>query len=71
MRAEKGGYVENKVQIMDKVKKGDILFVQYDAFGKKIKEYITDNDGVVASIKDYPYSEPGDSLGRVIYTNNK
>lgn len=56
---------------MEQVKKGDILFVQYDAFGNKIKEYITENDGIVASIKDYPYSEPGDSLGRVIYMNKK
>ncbi len=66
IRAEKGGFVEAKVKVKDKVKKDDILFVQYDAFGKVIKEYKSPNSGVVASVKDYPYSEPGDSLGRVI-----
>ncbi len=66
IRAERGGFVENKVDVMDKVKKGDVLFVQYDAFGKVVGEYKSPQDGVVASVKDYPFSEPGDSLGRVI-----
>lgn len=66
IRAEKGGYVENKVKIMDKVKEGDLMFVQYDSFGNIVKEYKSPNSGIVVSIKDYPYSEPGDSLGRVI-----
>ncbi|MGL5089228.1 MAG: M14 family metallopeptidase [Cetobacterium sp.] len=71
IRAEKGGFVEAKVKVMDKVKKNDVLFVQYDAFGNMVKEYKSPNSGVVASIKDYPYSEPGDSLGRVIeYDSN-
>ena len=71
IRAEKGGFVETKVNVMDKVKKGDILFTQYDAFGKVLKNYEAPNDGVVASIKDYPFSEPGDSLGRVIEYDSK
>jgi predicted deacylase len=66
VRAEKGGFVENKVKVMDQVKKDDVLFIQYDSFGNVVKEYKSPNDGVVASVKDYPYSEPGDSLGRVI-----
>lgn len=70
VRAEKGGYVENKVKVMDKVKAGDILFVQYDSFGKIVQEYKSPNTGVVASVKDYPYSEPGDTLGRVIEYDN-
>ncbi|MGL5279047.1 MAG: M14 family metallopeptidase [Cetobacterium sp.] len=71
IRAEKGGFVEAKVNVMDKVKKGDILFTQYDAFGKVLKNYEAPNDGVVASVKDYPFSEPGDSLGRVIEYDSK
>ncbi|MGL5355521.1 MAG: M14 family metallopeptidase [Cetobacterium sp.] len=71
IRAEKGGFVEAKVKVMDKVKKDDILFIQYDTFGNIVKEYKSPNSGVVASVKDYPYSEPGDSLGRVIeYDSN-
>ncbi|MGL4642656.1 MAG: succinylglutamate desuccinylase/aspartoacylase family protein [Cetobacterium sp.] len=66
IRAEKGGFVEAKVKVMDKVNKDDVLFVQYDAFGNVVKEYKSPNTGIVASVKDYPYSEPGDSLGRVI-----
>ncbi|WP_297596745.1 succinylglutamate desuccinylase/aspartoacylase family protein [uncultured Cetobacterium sp.] len=66
VRAEKGGYVENKVKIMDNVKEGDLMFIQYDSFGNIVQEYKSPNSGVVVSIKDYPYSEPGDSLGRVI-----
>ncbi|MGL4976818.1 MAG: M14 family metallopeptidase [Cetobacterium sp.] len=66
IRAQKGGFVEAKVKVMDKVKKDDVLFVQYDTFGNVVMEYKSPNTGVVASIKDYPYSEPGDSLGRVI-----
>lgn len=69
VRAEKGGYVENKVEIMDKVNKGDLVFVQYDAFGKIIKEYKTPDAGVVTNLKDYPFAEPGDSLVRVLYYN--
>lgn len=71
IRAEKGGFVESKVGVMDKVKKGDILFIQYDAFGKVLKKYESPNEGVVASVKDYPFSEPGDSLGRVIEYDSK
>ena len=70
IRAENGGFVEAKVGVKDKVEKGDTLFVQYDAFGKVIKEYKSPNTGIVASVKDYPYSEPGDSLGRIIEYNN-
>lgn len=71
LRTEKGGYVESKVKINDNVKKGDILFVQYDNLGNKIKEYITPDDGVIASLRDYPFAEPGDSLGRVIFYDGK
>ena len=67
IRAEKGGYVESKVQINEKVKKGQVLFAQYDGLGNIVKEYTSDKDGIVASLKDYPFSEPGDSLARVIY----
>lgn len=66
IRAEKGGYVEPKVELLDKVNEGDILYVQYDAFGKVIKEYKSPNSGVVVSLKEYPLCEPGDSLARVI-----
>lgn len=66
IKSKKGGFVENKVSIMDKVKKDDVLFIQYDAFGKVVEKYKAPNDGVVASVKDYPFSEPGDTLGRVI-----
>lgn len=69
IRAEKGGYIEPKVKLMDKVNKGDLVYVQYDAFGKKIKEYFAVNSGVVVSLKDYPLCEPGDSLIRVIEYN--
>ena len=71
IRAEKGGYIENKVKVLDKVNEGDILFIQYDSFGNVVKEYKSPNTGIVASVKDYPYSEPGDSLGRVIEYNSK
>ncbi|MGL4988222.1 MAG: M14 family metallopeptidase [Cetobacterium sp.] len=70
IRAEKGGFVEAKVKVLDKVKKDDVLFIQYDKFGKIIKEYKSPNAGIVASVINYPYTEPGDSLGRVIEYNS-
>ncbi|MGL6166948.1 MAG: M14 family metallopeptidase [Fusobacteriaceae bacterium] len=67
LRTERGGYVESKIKLNDTVKKGEVLFVQYDSLGNKIKEYTASSNGVVASLKDYPFAEPGDSLGRVIF----
>lgn len=71
LRADRGGYVESNVKINDSVKKGDVLFVQYDGMGNKVQEYVSPDNGIVASLRDYPFAEPGDSLGRVIYYNEK
>lgn len=69
IKAEKGGFIEPHIKLLNKVSKGDLLFTQYDSFGKKIKEYFSPISGIVVSIKNYPYSTPGDSLGRIIEYN--
>lgn len=67
IRSEKGGFVETQVELMQEVKKGEVIAIQYDTFGMKVAEYKAPVDGLVASLKKYPLSEPGESLGRIIY----
>ncbi|MGR7920080.1 succinylglutamate desuccinylase/aspartoacylase family protein [Zobellella denitrificans] len=67
VRAEFGGFVVPKVQLLDKVKKGDLMFVQYDAFGHEVKQYHSPADGVVVQIIQNPMAESGSQLGSVVY----
>lgn len=71
INAKSGGYVEPHKNLLDKVKKGDLLFTQYDRFGNKINEYYSPVDGILTSKKLYPYSEVEDELAQVIYYDPK
>ncbi|MEJ2763594.1 succinylglutamate desuccinylase/aspartoacylase family protein [Photobacterium sp. MCCC 1A19761] len=65
--AERGGFVVPKVDVLDQVKKGDLMFVQYDAFGEIAKEYHSPADGLVIQVVQTPMAEAGSQLGSVVY----
>lgn len=67
VRAEFGGFVVPKVKLLDKVKKGDLMFVQYDAFGHVVMRYTSPNDGIVVQVIQNPMAESGMQLGSVYY----
>ncbi|MDX1301427.1 succinylglutamate desuccinylase/aspartoacylase family protein [Photobacterium sp.] len=65
--AEHGGFVVPKVKVLDTVKKGDLMFVQYSAFGEQIKEYNSPADGLVIQVVQNPMAEAGSQLGSIAY----
>lgn len=67
VRAEFGGFVVPRVKLLDKVTKGDLMFVQYDAFGHEVKRYTSPNDGVVIQVIQNPMAESGSQLGSIVY----
>lgn len=67
--AENGGFVVPKVAMMSRVEIGDILFVQYDAFGHIVREYESPAAGILVQVIQTPMAEAGTQLGAVVYFN--
>jgi predicted deacylase len=67
--AEHGGFVVPKVKLLDKVKKGDLMFVQYDAFGHIVGNYTSPDDGIVVQVLQAPMAEAGRQLGAIVFYN--
>lgn len=65
--AEFGGFVVPEIKVLDKVKKGDLMFTQYDAFGHVAKQYTSPADGLVIQVIQNPMAEAGMQLGSVVY----
>ena len=67
--AENGGFIVPNVEMMSDVDAGDILFVQYDAFGHIVNEYESPVSGVLVQVIQTPMAEAGTQLGAVVYYN--
>lgn len=67
--AEHGGFIVPKTQLMANVKKGDLLFVQYGAFGDIVAEYTSPADGIVAQVVQNPMAEAGTQLAAIVFFN--
>lgn len=67
--AEHGGFVVPQVELLDEVKKGDLMFVQYDAFGNIVGNYTSPEDGIVVQVLQAPMAEAGRQLGAIVYYN--
>ncbi|WP_098415001.1 succinylglutamate desuccinylase/aspartoacylase family protein [Vibrio sp. ES.051] len=65
--AERGGFVVPKVRVLDHVKEGDLMFIQYGAFGEIVKEYKSPVDGLVLQVVQTPMAEAGTQLGAIAY----
>ena len=69
VHAEHGGFVVPQVKLLDTVKKGDLMFVQYGAFGNIVGKYTSPDDGVVVQILQSPMAEAGRQLGAIVFYN--
>ena len=67
--AQRGGFIVPKVKLMDKVKLGDLLFVQYGSFGEIVAEYTSPADGIVAQVVQNPMAEAGTQLSAIVFFN--
>lgn len=67
--ATQGGFVEHVVRIYDKVKVGQKLTIQRNAFGEVVAEYVSAVDGEVGALRSDASSEPGNVL--VFILSNK
>lgn len=67
--AEHGGFVVPKVKLLDRVKEGDVMFVQYGAFGNVVGNYTSPDDGIVIQVLQAPMAEAGRQLGAIVFYN--
>lgn len=67
--ATRGGFVEILVKLNDKVKAGQSVAVQRNAFGEVVAEYSSGVSGEVASFRTDATSEPGNILMTVLYNH--
>lgn len=65
--AERGGFIVPKTKLMAKVKKGDLLFIQYGSFGEIVAEYTSPADGIVAQVVQNPMAEAGTQLAAIVF----
>ena len=65
--ATRGGFVEFLIELNDKVKVGQKIAVQRNAFGEVVAEYSSGVDGKVAAFRNDATSEPGNMLLTVLY----
>jgi hypothetical protein len=65
--ATQGGFVEHFVKLYDKVKVGQKLTVQRNAFGEVVAEYVSTVDGEVAALRSDASSEPGNVLAFILF----
>jgi len=67
--ATQGGFVEHLVRLYDKVKVGQKLTVQRNAFGEVVAEYVSAADGEVGALRSDASSEPGNVLVFILSNN--
>jgi predicted deacylase len=65
--AKQGGVVVVQKELLEPVKKGELVATQYDLFGKKVMVYYSPIQGHVLSIATDPMREPGAMLIRILY----
>ena len=68
--ARASGQIEIKLNVGDPVKKGQLVIVQRDPFGKTVKEYHAEADGVIAAITTDPLRTNGNYLFFIITQRN-
>lgn len=66
-RAELGGFAVPQVKLLQQVEAGQLVSIQYDAFGGELKRYHAPCAGTVLSLNLDPMREPGSLLVRLIY----
>ncbi|MDN2483748.1 succinylglutamate desuccinylase/aspartoacylase family protein [Vibrio agarivorans] len=66
IRARQGGFVLPQVELLSDVKAGDVVALQYDAFGQLIETYSAPNEGKVLSFNVDSMREPGALVVRLI-----
>ena len=64
--ARRGGIARIKVELLDKVTKGDTVAKMYDPFGSLIDTYVAPHDGMVLAIATDPIREPASLLVRIL-----
>ncbi|MBY5921557.1 succinylglutamate desuccinylase/aspartoacylase family protein [Ferrimonas balearica] len=67
VRAELGGMALPQVALGQPVKEGDLVAIQYDAFGAEARRYYAPVAGWVLSLNDDPLREPGTLLVRLLH----
>jgi uncharacterized protein len=65
--ATHGGFVEHLVKLNDKVKAGQKVAIQRNAFGEVVAEYTSSVTGEVAGRRSDTASEPGDNLTFILF----
>jgi hypothetical protein len=68
VRANSGGYSEFLVKLNTDVFEGDMVAVQYDAFGDVRESYLAPVTGKVLSVGTDPIREPGALLTGICFT---
>ncbi|WP_394241628.1 succinylglutamate desuccinylase/aspartoacylase family protein [Vibrio astriarenae] len=66
IRAKQGGFVLPQVELLSDVSSGDIVALQYDAFGQLVETYCAPNDGKVLSFNVDSMREPGALVVRLL-----
>jgi len=61
---DKGGYLEVKVKVNQRVKKNELIAILRNPFGDLIKEYLCPEDGIVIGKSSNPVNMNG---GRIIH----
>jgi uncharacterized protein len=56
---DKGGFLDVKVSVNQRIKKGEIIANQNDLFGQELKKYLSPEDGVVIGKSTNPISSSG------------
>ncbi|MBY6188341.1 succinylglutamate desuccinylase/aspartoacylase family protein [Marinobacter hydrocarbonoclasticus] len=68
VRAETGGMALPAVALGQMVEQGELVAIQYDAFGAEARRYTAPVAGWVLSLNDDPMREPGTLLVRLLHT---
>ncbi|MGF1753816.1 succinylglutamate desuccinylase/aspartoacylase family protein [Vibrio makurazakiensis] len=66
VRADIGGFILPQVELLQTVEEGDLLAIQYDAFGDENKRYFAPSAGRVLSYNVDALREPGALVTRLI-----
>ncbi|OMJ25702.1 hypothetical protein AYI70_g722 [Smittium culicis] len=69
-QVDSGGFVERYVDLLEPVKKGQVVGSTFNVFGDKIKDIINEYDGIVTSIGTSPLVIAGDYIINTIYSSN-
>lgn len=66
IRADIGGFVLPQVTLLQQVTAGDLLAIQYDAFGNECRRYLSPSKGHVLSYNVDALREPGALVARLL-----